>query len=64
MYIKHVHTEKHTHAICVIHVHDTVHVQLMALYALMTSGDKIVASKTLYGGTVTQFSRTILKVCE
>eukprot|EP00281_Chroomonas_sp_CCMP1168_P019846 CAMPEP_0206227754 /NCGR_PEP_ID=MMETSP0047_2-20121206/8796_1 /ASSEMBLY_ACC=CAM_ASM_000192 /TAXON_ID=195065 /ORGANISM="Chroomonas mesostigmatica_cf, Strain CCMP1168" /LENGTH=444 /DNA_ID=CAMNT_0053650935 /DNA_START=37 /DNA_END=1371 /DNA_ORIENTATION=+ len=35
--------------------------QLTALYALMHPGDKIIASKNLYGGTVTQFSRTILK---
>ena len=33
--------------------------QLMALFPLMMPGNNIVASTRLYGGTVTQFSRTI-----
>lgn len=36
--------------------------QLTALYALMHPGDKVIASKCMYGGTMTQLSRTILKV--
>lgn len=35
--------------------------QLTALYALMHPGDKVIASKCMYGGTMTQLSRTILK---
>ncbi len=33
--------------------------QIMALFPLMSSGDDIVVSTRLYGGTVTQFSHTI-----
>ena len=35
--------------------------QLVALYPLMEMGKKIVASKKLYGGTITQFSITFKK---
>ena len=35
--------------------------QIMALYPLMAPGRNIVASNRLYGGTVTQLSRTITK---
>lgn len=34
---------------------------MLTFYALMSPGDKIIASNKLYGGTVTQLSRTILK---
>ncbi len=33
--------------------------QIMALFPLMSSGDHVVASNRLYGGTVTQFTQTI-----
>eukprot|EP00285_Hemiselmis_virescens_P005968 CAMPEP_0173390410 /NCGR_PEP_ID=MMETSP1356-20130122/14771_1 /TAXON_ID=77927 ORGANISM="Hemiselmis virescens, Strain PCC157" /NCGR_SAMPLE_ID=MMETSP1356 /ASSEMBLY_ACC=CAM_ASM_000847 /LENGTH=444 /DNA_ID=CAMNT_0014347789 /DNA_START=19 /DNA_END=1353 /DNA_ORIENTATION=+ len=35
--------------------------QMMIFYALCSAGDKIIASNKLYGGTVTQLSRTIKK---
>uniref|UniRef100_A0A7S1DJL5 O-acetylhomoserine aminocarboxypropyltransferase n=1 Tax=Hemiselmis andersenii TaxID=464988 RepID=A0A7S1DJL5_HEMAN len=35
--------------------------QMMVFYALCSTGDKIIASNKLYGGTVTQLSRTIKK---
>jgi O-acetylhomoserine (thiol)-lyase len=35
--------------------------QLLALFPLMHPGDEIVASKKLYGGSITQFSRTFKK---
>ncbi|MEQ8861855.1 MAG: O-acetylhomoserine aminocarboxypropyltransferase [Thalassobaculum sp.] len=35
--------------------------QLLALFALMGPGDRFVASKRLYGGSITQFGRTFKK---
>ena len=35
--------------------------QIMALFPLMQPGDNVVVSNRLYGGSVTQFSRTITK---
>ncbi len=35
--------------------------QMLALFALMSPGDRFVASKRLYGGSITQFGRTFQK---
>jgi O-acetylhomoserine (thiol)-lyase len=35
--------------------------QLLALFALMSPGDRIISSNKLYGGSITQFGKTIQK---